>query len=163
MSSERLDLSVEQLGRALDRLDEVLALPGEGPMIDATIQRFEFTIELLWKTIKRALEEKGLSVSATPADVLSAAWQADWLDEDERTWIGMLKARNRVAHVCDEAGAREIYGQIPAYAPFMRRAYDDICRRFAIARPAAPSGPPKAGERKVRYRKAAVKPRKARR
>jgi len=149
MSSERLELSAEKLARALDRLDEVLALPGEGPMIDATIQRFEFSFELFWKTLKRGLEEAGRSVSATPTDVLSAAWQADWLDEDEDTWIGMLKDRNRTSHIYDEAGALEIYTRVPSYAPLMRRAFQSLCKRFRLAACRAPSGPSTVREKSV--------------
>lgn len=41
------------LGDALNRLQEVLAMdPQEDSVvIDATIHRFEFTYELLWKTV----------------------------------------------------------------------------------------------------------------
>ena len=116
MSSERLEFSAEKLGRALDRLDEALSAPHTDLLVDATIQRFEFTVELLWKTLKRALEERGRSVSATPADVLSAAWQADWLEDDEDTWIAMIKDRNLSSHVYDEAGAFDIYSRIPSWA-----------------------------------------------
>jgi nucleotidyltransferase substrate binding protein (TIGR01987 family) len=158
MSSERLEFSVEKLGRALDRLDEVLALPGEGPMIDATIQRFEFTVELFWRTLKRGIEERGRSVPATPADAVSAAWQADWLEEDEDFWIGMLKDRNRTSHLYEESAALEVYGRIRDYAPAIRRAYKDLCRRFRLA-PAGPKpGPSEAREPRVRYRKTSARP-----
>jgi nucleotidyltransferase substrate binding protein (TIGR01987 family) len=153
MSTERLEFFVEKLGRALDRLDEALAEPGEGIVIDATIQRFEFTFELLWKTLKRALEEAGRRPSGTPRDVLSFGWQDDWLDGDERLWIGMLADRNRTAHVYDEAEALEIYGRIRDYAPRLRRAFVDVCRRFRLA----PLGPSEVREPRVRYRKTAAK------
>ena len=45
MSSERLEFSAEKLGRALDRLDEALSAPHTDLLVDATIQRFEFTVE----------------------------------------------------------------------------------------------------------------------
>jgi len=159
MSTERLEFSVEKLGRALDRLDEALAAPGEGIVIDATIQRFEYTFELFWKTLKRALEEAGRKPSGTPRDVLSFGWQDDWLDGDERLWIGMLADRNRTSHVYDEAEALEIYGRIRDYAPHLRRAYDDLCRRFRLA----PAGPAEAREPRVRYRKTSARPARSRR
>ncbi len=57
MSEARLRQSVENLGRALERLDEALAVPLDNPLaIDGTIQRFEFALELFWKTLKRLLE-----------------------------------------------------------------------------------------------------------
>ena len=159
MSTERLEFSVEKLGRALARLDEVLALPGEGPMIDATIQRFEFTVELFWKTLKRGIEERGRSVPATPMDAVSAAWQAEWLEEDEDFWIGMVKDRNRTSHLYDEAAALEVYGRIREYAPAIRRAYEDLARRFRIAVPPRGKRPPsEVREPRVRYRKTAARP-----
>lgn len=152
MSTERLSFSAEKLGRALDRLDEVLALPGDGLAVDAAIQRFEFTFELLWKTLKRALEEAGRRPSGSPRDVLSFGWRDDWLDGDEQLWIHMLADRNRTSHLYDEALARQVYARIRDYAPPMRRAYDDLCRRFGLPR-AAPKGPSTARETTAPYRK----------
>jgi len=147
MSTTRLDLSLQRLARALDRLDEVLALPGEGPILDATIQRFEFTVELLWKTLKRALEESGRTAPATPREVFAAAWQTGWLEDDELLWRRIVADRNRTAHVYDDATAREIYLRIRDYAPAMRRAFDGLRLRFGAPPPtddspsAAPGGP----------------------
>ncbi|MBN1773616.1 MAG: nucleotidyltransferase substrate binding protein [Deltaproteobacteria bacterium] len=150
MSTERLEFSLEKLARALDRLDEVLALPGEGPMIDATIQRFEFSVELLWKTLKRALEDSGRTAPATPREVFGAAWQTGWLEDDEPLWRRMVADRNRTTHVYDDATAREIYLRIRDYAPAMRRAFDALCLRFG---PPRSPGPSEARETTAAYRK----------
>ena len=46
--SDRRRDRLGDLGRALDRLDEALAVPPEAPLVvDGTIQRFEFTFELI--------------------------------------------------------------------------------------------------------------------
>jgi nucleotidyltransferase substrate binding protein (TIGR01987 family) len=59
---------------ALTRLDEALAQPDENLLIvDGTIQRFEFVIELYWKTLKRMLEEEGVR-SGTPRETIRAAF-----------------------------------------------------------------------------------------
>jgi nucleotidyltransferase substrate binding protein (TIGR01987 family) len=152
MSAERLESSLRNLGRALDRLEEALALPHHDDLrIDGTIQRFEFTLELLWKTLKRGLEERGVIVEPTPADVIGAAWRSDWLDDDEDAWIGMVKDRNRTSHLYSEAMALEVYERIRVYAPMIRRAHDDLCRRFGI--PGRKPGASEAREKGPRYRK----------
>ncbi len=121
MSEARLRQSVENLGRALERLDEALAVPLDNPLaIDGTIQRFEFALELFWKTLKRLLEAKGRQVSL-PRDVLKHAYAEGWLD-DEVSWLQMLKDRNESSHVYNEETARRIYGHVRDNFPEMRKA-----------------------------------------
>ena len=68
MSVGRLAQSVDNLGRAIDRLEEALREPAANSLaVDGTIQRFEFTIELFWKTLGRLLEAHGLRTE-TPKD-----------------------------------------------------------------------------------------------
>jgi Nucleotidyltransferase substrate binding protein like len=53
--------SLDRLNAAIARLSEALLLPvGQGVNLDGTIQRFEFTFELLWKSAKRALLAQGI-------------------------------------------------------------------------------------------------------
>ena len=67
MSDRKLRQSVDNLGRALARLDEALAEPLANRLaIDGTIQRFEFALELTWKTLKRLLEREGVTATRPP-------------------------------------------------------------------------------------------------
>ena len=49
--------NLSQLNNAISRFEEVIKAPinkeNEEFMLDATIQRFEFNIELFWKTLKK--------------------------------------------------------------------------------------------------------------
>jgi nucleotidyltransferase substrate binding protein (TIGR01987 family) len=123
MSDAKLARSIANLGRALARLEEAVAQPVEAsPLtVDGTIQRFEFAIELFWKTLKRRLAIEGIE-TATPRETLSAAFQAHWLD-DETAWLDMLADRNRTSHIYDEKMARVIYTRIRGYAPIMLSTY----------------------------------------
>ena len=129
MSAGNLHRSRENLGRALDRLDEALAQREDrnALVIDGTIQRFEFAIELCWKLFKRQLATEGVE-TATPKDTLRAAFQAGWLD-NETAWLDMLADRNRTSHIYDEQMARAIYGRIRGYAPVMRAAFAKVSDR----------------------------------
>ena len=76
MRASQMKATLDSLGKALDRLEEALGQPLENPLaVDATIQRFEFTIELFWKALKRCLEFEGIDAS-TPRSALQQAYQA---------------------------------------------------------------------------------------
>lgn len=69
--------------------------------LEGLIQRFEYTFELAWNTLKDRLEEAGIVLpQITPAAVIKAAFAAK-LIEDGQTWIDMLKHRNLMSHTYD--------------------------------------------------------------
>lgn len=83
MSVAQIKQSIENLGKALERLGEALAAPRENPLaIDATIQRFEFTIELFWKALKYLLDHEGIE-TMTPRNALQEAYRAGWLQNED--------------------------------------------------------------------------------
>ena len=51
----KLPLQIEQLNQAIKRLEEVLAVPKTTIVRDSAIKRFELTLDLSWKTIKKFL------------------------------------------------------------------------------------------------------------
>jgi len=55
MSQRRI--FIEKLTKAIERLEEVLKLEKNAVVRDSAIQRFEFTFDLAWKTLKLYLEE----------------------------------------------------------------------------------------------------------
>ena len=75
--NEKTKQSIENLKRALSRLEEAVKTPTEqnSLLIDGTIQRFEFCIELFWKMLRRALLESGIE-SGTPREAIQKAYQA---------------------------------------------------------------------------------------
>ena len=80
--------------------EHLSALESEG-----LIQRFEYTFELSWKTLKDYLELKGVAVQF-PRDVIKEAFRAGLLDDGE-SWIEMLEKRNVLAHTYNETQFRE--------------------------------------------------------
>lgn len=64
-------------------------------------QRFEFTFELAWKTLKDYLEESGIQLTiATPREVIRVACAANIL-ADGMKWLEMLEHRNLLSHTYD--------------------------------------------------------------
>jgi nucleotidyltransferase substrate binding protein (TIGR01987 family) len=139
MSVDQIKLAIDNLERALARFDEALSETPENPLaIDATIQRFEFTIELFWKALKRFLGHEGIEAT-TPRNVLQHAYQLGWL-ENEAAWLQMLRDRNETSHTYNEAKAREIYEHIRANAPELHRTHEFLRERLAgLLPPAGPS------------------------
>jgi len=108
MSVEKIKLSMTNLSNAINRLEEALQEPLDNKLsIDGTIQRFEFCIELFWKTLSRLLDYEGIDVK-NPRDAMKHSYQQGWL-KDEAAWLQMWDARNETSHIYNEEKAKEIY------------------------------------------------------
>jgi nucleotidyltransferase substrate binding protein (TIGR01987 family) len=70
---------------------------------EGVIQRFEYTFELAWKTLKDYLEESGREISPiTPRQVIKEAFAAKVISDGE-VWIKMMDNRNLLSHNYDSA------------------------------------------------------------
>jgi len=79
---------------------------------EGAIQRFEYTFELAWKTLKDRLEHDGLEINpVTPRNVIREAHRA-LLIEDGDDWMAMLNDRNLMSHTYDEEDFRRVVGNI---------------------------------------------------
>ncbi|MHA1541063.1 MAG: HI0074 family nucleotidyltransferase substrate-binding subunit [Alphaproteobacteria bacterium] len=122
--TENSKIYLENLKSAITKLAEILNEKETDIVRDATIQRFEFTIELTWKTMKRLL--KTLEVEAiSPREVMQFAYQRKWI-QDESFWLNMLKDRNLVSHVYDEKTAKEIFNRIKNYLIKFQETYEKL-------------------------------------
>ena len=84
----RLQHALQEGSEALNELEQ-----------EGVIQRFEYTFELAWKTLKDYLEYHGVVLDeVAPRTVIRNAYQAKLISDGER-WIDMLTDRNRMSHV----------------------------------------------------------------
>ena len=121
--SEKLNQSLTSVERALTRLEIALVQNSDHELVvDGTILRFEFCIELFWKMLKRALQEEGIE-TGTPREAIQKAYQVKWFD-DEHLWLQMLHDRNQTSHIYDEEVAMEIYRRIPSYHSAMKMTFE---------------------------------------
>ncbi len=124
-----VSLNLDVLGKALSRLDESLQFDKSQPLVvDACIQRFEFCIELTWKTLKQCLALEGIEAN-TPRECMQQAYASHWL-VDEAEWLSMLKDRNLTSHTYKEDLALEIYARLPGHHKAMAALYALLARRF---------------------------------
>ena len=104
---------LKNLENALKRLKEGIEIPNPDTLqIDGILQRFEFTFELSWKTIKDYLEYEGFSEKiGSPREIIQQAFKQHII-EDGDGWIKMMLARNSLSHLYDEETSRKIYNEI---------------------------------------------------
>ena len=98
---------------AVDRLGEALAAPESDLNRDAAIQRFEFSFELSWKAIQKALRVEGLD-GASPKSCFKEAYRLGWILREE-PWLSMLEDRNLTSHTYDAKLAEAVYRRLPAH------------------------------------------------
>ena len=105
-----------QLDKAVD-IDEYSDLEREG-----LIQRFEYTIELAWKTLQDLLAAKGYEDVKGPKPVIRQAFQDGYLLDGD-AWLDMWESRLKSSHTYDEDTAIEIADKI-------KNSYYFLIRRF---------------------------------
>lgn len=99
---------VQQFSNALARLKEIAELysgdPSNAVYRDALIQRFEFTFEVAWKSLKDYMNELGFVDVRSPRGAIQEAYAQSLISADnEAVWLDILKARNLTTHMYDEA------------------------------------------------------------
>jgi len=107
-----------RLQEAVEDYDNLNRLAKEG-----LIQRFEYTLELAWKTLKDYLESKE-EIAKFPKDVIKKAFQANLIDNGE-IWMEMLEKRNILSHTYEEQIFNEVLTAITGlYYEQISKLYD---------------------------------------
>lgn len=125
---ENYERALRLLREALNELGNLSTLEKEG-----TIQRFEFIVELAWKTLKDYLESSGVvMVSYTPKTVIKRAF-ASKIIRDGQVWIDILDCRNRLSHLYDEAIFDEALREIAErFLPAFEELYQFLKAEAAV-------------------------------
>ena len=77
---------------------------------DAVIQRFEFTFEMAWKSVKLAAKAVGYDCKS-PKGCLKLAYRMGWIGDEER-WLELLESRNLTSHTYDQEIAMDVYDAV---------------------------------------------------
>ena len=105
-------VSIEEYSKALKALEEVLSLPKNDVVRDATIQRFEGCVELGWKTARNVM---GTTTSA-PKQVIREMAQNGYI-EDVQGWFEALEAGNLSSYTYDEVLAEKVFEVVKKFLP----------------------------------------------
>lgn len=120
----KLQSQRDQLLKAVARLKEAAVLPSTPINQDATIQRFEFTFELVWKVMKTYAMEEGIEVVSPKAAIRQAADLG--LIDDPMVWFEFLEARNLTVHTYKEEIAKQVYQKASEFIPHVERLIEKI-------------------------------------
>ncbi|MEE9618338.1 MAG: HI0074 family nucleotidyltransferase substrate-binding subunit [Anaerolineae bacterium] len=113
--------------RAVSTLDEVLQMEISTIVRDASIQRFEYSFESLWKLLKAYLDQYEGIVCNSPKRCFREALKVGLLSVQEaETCLVMTDDRNLTSHTYIEAVAEAIYGKIPSYLDVMNSLLANI-------------------------------------
>ena len=127
MNSDKVEKSLMNLNKAVKRFAEALQEPESSIVMDATIQRFEFTYELLWKTLKIFLEDIHGIRAVSPRLVFKEAFALSVVEQED-IFLEMMQSRNLLSHTYNEEQAAEIYRKCPLYLS----AIKDVCNRIVM-------------------------------
>ena len=119
MPSDKYNRNLKSFEKALIQLGDALE-ESESPIVrDACLQRFEFSYELLWKTLKIFLEEIHGVRAVSPRQVFKEAFALSIIDE-ELTFVEMIESRNTLSHTYNEEQAAKIYVKCVDYLKAMK-------------------------------------------
>jgi nucleotidyltransferase substrate binding protein (TIGR01987 family) len=108
------DIDIEPLLKAAASFFEALGDVKSDLTRDGAIQRFEYTFELCWKTMKRILRSKGSQVNH-PKDVFREAAQERMI-KDPSPWFEFLECRNKTTHIYNQKVAQEVFSHMKGFS-----------------------------------------------
>ncbi|SDI98726.1 nucleotidyltransferase substrate binding protein [Natribacillus halophilus] len=121
---ENFERAYNQLSEAVTRLENLSTLEKEG-----LIQRFEYTFELAWKTVKDYLEAQDVA-AGYPREVIKSAFYYG-LIKDGETWMDMLEKRHLMAHTYNEARFNNLIDKIKdEYYDALTQVYRDLSEQI---------------------------------
>jgi nucleotidyltransferase substrate binding protein (TIGR01987 family) len=108
MGCKYMDISLKPLQEALASLKKALDQPKDEFIRDSVIQRFEYTFEFCWKTLKRYFEWNQKLSESNVKNILREAGKQGIISSVEE-WFEFLEARNQTSHTYNENKAEATY------------------------------------------------------
>lgn len=91
---------------------------------EGVLQRFEFTFDLAWKTLKDFLDYTGRSYDLpSPRPIIKEAFAMEILSNGY-VWLSMLETRNLLSHTYDESHLNKTMNEVAGdYFPAVEELY----------------------------------------
>jgi nucleotidyltransferase substrate binding protein (TIGR01987 family) len=107
-----MDTTISNYVKAITLLKKAIDLPSHSEYEkESVIQRFEYTYELAWNTIKDYLQEIGYQDIYGPGNAIQTAFKIGIVTDGE-LWMEMKKSRNNTVHTYDETEANKIFSDV---------------------------------------------------
>lgn len=134
MAESKFELLYADLGKAIESFKNALNIKMlfdndvvNDLFVNGQIQKFEYNIELLWKTLKAYfLEGRGITM-LYPKEIIKQFFQEELITEEVYILlIDALNSRNLLSHVYNEEIYKEIEPKLKDYARAIETAYTAI-------------------------------------
>ena len=110
---------IENFKKALSRLEEAVAVAQDELDKDGVLQRFEFTVEMLWKALRATLLYEGIECKS-PRNCVKEAFKVGLIGDDEIV-LDMIMDRKLSSHIYDQQKSEEIFERIKSkYLPYLK-------------------------------------------
>lgn len=125
-----MSITLDELTKAASSLDIAIALLKTSSSADADtlkvirdgcIQRFEYCIELSWKTAMKILGSQ--TMAAKPA--IREMARNNLIDNPD-LWLSFIEARNQSSHSYDEDIAQKVYAYILQFQPEVKKLIGEL-------------------------------------
>lgn len=88
------------------------------------IQAFEYCFELIWKLMKRLLQERG-KIANSPKEVFRMSALEGFIDEPD-IWFDFLKKRNLTVHTYEQEEALEVLSIFEKFSEEIKKFLNKI-------------------------------------
>ena len=124
--TEQSKIQLKKFKDSINKLSEVLKrdIKDDDIILDATIQRFEFTYENAWKAIKQLLKFKG-DECLSPRDCIKKAYKYGWITEED-LFLELLDCRNLTTHTYNLNIAMKVYQIIKKNHYLFQKLHDKL-------------------------------------
>jgi nucleotidyltransferase substrate binding protein (TIGR01987 family) len=117
------------LKKTLNKLERGVAEDDFEEMRGAAIQRFEYSIDMLWKFLKIYLQDqlKITLESTTPRSIIRETVNASLISvKDAELLLDCITSRNETSHTYNEDVAERVFKELPAYYEVMHKVLHSI-------------------------------------
>ncbi len=94
---------------------------------DWVIQRFEFTIEITWKTLKKILKYEWANDNIFPRAIIKE-FAKKWIIEDVKLFLDFLELRNNTSHNYNEDMVEEMFNFIKKNY----KSFEDLIKKLEL-------------------------------
>ena len=125
---------IDDFEKSLNRLEEAITkayknIQNEDYTFfrDSAIQRFEFTVEIMWKSIKEYLFKKEGIECVSPKSCLREYFEVFNIDEKKsKKFLRMVDDRNLSSHTYHEEVAEEIFINLKEYKELIKEVLESL-------------------------------------
>jgi len=123
----RLKFKISRAQKAFQTFEDILKEPYSVIVRDAAVQRFEYTFEVVWKSLKEFLKEKEGVIANSPKLAFREALAVGILSEGEsKKCLEMTDDRNDTAHTYNVAVSEKIFASLNEYCKLMKKILGEI-------------------------------------